>query len=400
MATKIWLGGASTTAQVDTLTVGGTIESDDVFTITMTAEDGSTTAVTVDGGDHGGNAGSVVDALLAACQASTHPLFTAVNWTEPTSTTLRATAKVAGVPFYLSVSTTEAGGGTADLQTFTRAATTANSGPSDFATAANWSGASVPVDGDDIIFQDSVWPVLYGLRQNTVDPASVRRGESMRADVGDRVKGYQLILGSITDVFIRGGGGVFRLSGGKTNVYIEGTSQDNDAVVLQGVSTNVYISGPSVRGQIRFTANATITNLDMHQTGPTARLTVDAGNTAPTLLRMGTGRIDWSGSTITTLTQTGGYFVLNGSAAATTVNVHAGTLDDRSSGTIGTLNVVGGTVTVKNNYATSQTITTLNQIAGTTDLRNGLSNITVTNNPTVRGGQLLADLGTTVDPKV
>jgi len=92
--------------------------------------------------------------------------------------------------------------------------------------------------------------------------------------------------------------------------------------------------------------------------------------------------------------------VLDGSAAVTTANVHAGTLDDRSGGTIATLNVVGGTFTVKNNYATSQTITTLNQVAGTTDLRNGLSNITVTNNPTVRGGQLLADLGTTVDTKV
>jgi len=400
MATKIWLGGASTTAQVDTLTVGGTVETDDVFIVTLTAEDGTTTSITVDGPDHGGNATSVTAALQSECSASTHPLFAAITWTNPTSTTVVATAKVAGVPFYLSVSTTEAGGGSADAQTFARTSTTANSGPSDFNTAANWSGSSVPVDSDDIIFQDSVWPVLYGLRQNTLDPASVRRGESMRADVGDRVKGYQLIMGTITDVFVRGSGGVFRLSGSKTNVYIEGTSPDNDAVVLQGTSTNVYISGPSVRGQIRFVANSTVTNLDMHQTGSTARITVDSGNTAPTLLRMGTGRIDWSGSTITTLTQTGGYFVLNGSAAATTVSVHAGTLDDRSSGTIGTLNVVGGTFTVKNNYATSQTITTLNQVAGTTDLRNGLSNITVTNNPTVRGGQLLADLGTTVDPKV
>jgi hypothetical protein len=400
MATKIWLGGASTTAQVDTLTVGGTVESDDVFTVTLTAEDGTTAAVTVDGDDHGGNAASVVTALLAALQASTNALFTSVAWTSPTSTTIRGTAKVAGVPFYASVTTTEAGGGSADLQTFTRAATTANSGPSDFATAANWSGASVPVDGDDIIFQDSVWPVLYGLRQNALDPASVRRGESYRADVGDRVKGYQLILGSITDVFIRGSGGVFRLSGGKTNVYIEGTSSDNDAVVLQGVSTNIYISGTAVRGGIRLKANATVTNLDMHNVGPTARITVDSGNTAPTSLRMGGGRIDWAGSTITTLTQAGGYFVLDGSAAVTTANVYAGTLDDRSSGTITTLNTLGGTFTVKNNFAASQTITTINQVSGTTDLRNGLANITVTNNPTVRGGQLIADLGTTVDPKV
>lgn len=90
--------------------------------------------------------------------------------------------------------------------------------------------------------------MLYGLRQTSLDPASVRRGESMRADVGDRVKGYQLIMGTITDVFVRGSGGVFRLSGNKTNVYIDGTSPDNDSVVLQGTSTNVYISGASVRG--------------------------------------------------------------------------------------------------------------------------------------------------------
>ena len=118
MATKIWLGGASTTAQVDTLTVGGTIENDDVFIVTLTAEDGTTTSVTVDGPDHGGNATSVTAALQSECAASTHPLFAAITWTNPTSTTVVATAKVAGVPFYLSVSTTEAGGVTMNTSSF------------------------------------------------------------------------------------------------------------------------------------------------------------------------------------------------------------------------------------------------------------------------------------------
>lgn len=46
----IWQGGAAAVAQVDSLTPGGTIEADDLFLVTLTAEDGTTHVLSVAAG--------------------------------------------------------------------------------------------------------------------------------------------------------------------------------------------------------------------------------------------------------------------------------------------------------------------------------------------------------------
>lgn len=392
MAVIRWQGGAAATAQVDTLTPGGTIEATDVFSVTLQGEDGNST--TVDATAGGTSVADVTAAVVAACSASQDPLFQAVTFAD-TGSAVTVTAKVPGVPFYCTVATTETGGGAADAQTFTRAGTTANTGPNDWNTAGNWSGGSVPSNDDDVLLADSAYSILYGLRLTT-NLESLRRAASFRGDVGDRVNGYQLLVDATT-VTVQGSGGVFRMQGTATDLYVEGTSNDGDAVVFGGTATNVYVSGQSVRGQIRFRANTSVTNLDMHDVAPSARITVDDGNTAPTLVRIGGGRLDWNGGNITTLRIAGGYVVVSEDAAVTTMELYRGTFDDRTGGTITTLTNLGGTVTLANSLATSHTITNLNQLAGTTDLRSGLANVTVTNNPTVRGGTLRTDVGVTVD---
>lgn len=393
MATVVWRGGATAVAQVDTLTPGGTIEATDVFTVTLADESGSTASVNATAG--GTAVADVCAAVQAACAASDDPRFAAVLFVN-TGTTVTVTARVAGVPFYCSVATTETGGGAADAQTFGRASTTANAGPHDWDTAANWSTATVPTAGDDVIIADSGYSILHGLRQSgTLD--SIRRAASFRGDVGDRIAGVPLDIDATT-VTIQGGGGVFRLQATCTTCYIEGTSAEAEAVVLGGTLTNLYVSGTGVRGEIVLRANTSLTNLDMHDVAATARISVLDGNTAPTSVRIGAGRMDFAGGTITTLRQAGGYVALLEDSAATTVEVYQGTLDDRTSGTITTLTNMGGTVTLANSTAASHTITTLHQLAGVTDLRSGLANVTITNNPTVRGGTLRTDVGRTIDP--
>src|SRR6185369_11363014 len=97
-----------------------------------------------------------------AFNASTNSLFTGIT-ASATATTVVLTSDTAGIPFYCTVSTTETGGGGADAQTFSRASTTANAGPNDWNTDANWSTGAKPVNSDNVFFRNNAVDVKYGL---------------------------------------------------------------------------------------------------------------------------------------------------------------------------------------------------------------------------------------------
>src|SRR3954469_25164916 len=125
MASKYFIGTAGTTAQVDRFTPAN-VGIGDTFTLTVTGEDGSTLAIsfvaTV------ATVANVTAGLVAAWNASTNPLVTPITAADAT-TSLTLTADTVGVPFTIATSTTN--GGAANTQTLTRAAVTANVGPSD-----------------------------------------------------------------------------------------------------------------------------------------------------------------------------------------------------------------------------------------------------------------------------
>lgn len=168
--THTWRGGCNySVAQVDNATPGGTIEIGDEFRMILTDKDGymgpqdaeytiqfDATATTVQ---------DVVEGLKAAADALAADLdnFWSYVTVSEDDTKCIITADSEGVPFYLTVETTEAGGGAADDQTFVRSASTANKGPNDINTAENWDSQAVPVSTDSIIVPDSDYSILYGL---------------------------------------------------------------------------------------------------------------------------------------------------------------------------------------------------------------------------------------------
>src|SRR5687768_5979997 len=98
MASKYFIGGSFTAvAQVDTLTVGGTVEADDVFKVTMTGEDG--TAVTLDVVAGSTTIATVCTNIATAFNASADARFIPVTALAG-ATTVTLTADTAGVPFY------------------------------------------------------------------------------------------------------------------------------------------------------------------------------------------------------------------------------------------------------------------------------------------------------------
>jgi hypothetical protein len=399
MAVVKWNGGASLVAQVDTLTVGGTVENDDVFTITLTGENGATSSISVGSGDHGGNTSSVASALQAECAASTDPLFAAITWTQPTQPTVRATAKIPGVPFYLTVATTEAGGGAADAQTFARAATTANSGPNDWNTASNWSGSSVPVSTDDVLLNGSRFSVLYGLDQSSVALSSLRVGPTMQGTIGNPVDGYNLEIDA-TDLIIESPFCRVWFDGSTTRTTVTATPQGSDSVVLGGSHTTLTLTGQAVRGEVRTLASTSHSTTNVLNIGPGGRLSVGSNSGSGTV-RLDGGVVDWAGGNISTVDIIRGIFKQTQDGTVTTARVYSrGVYDCRSSGTIAALSTFGGRADFTQSEVSGVTITNATLVAGELDLRSGLDNVTLTNNPTTTAGQVFIDRGQTVDPKV
>lgn len=165
MATFKWAGDVVAVAQVDTLTVGGTVEADDLFLITIGGKILSVTAGDTD-------VDTVAATIATAFEASTEPEFVEVAAVASGSGgTLTLTSNTEGKPFTATVSTTEAGGGAADDQTFVSASTTANDGPNvwsanNFIDQSDGSRGTLPGAGDTVLIEDSNVDIKFNLDQS------------------------------------------------------------------------------------------------------------------------------------------------------------------------------------------------------------------------------------------
>lgn len=392
MAVVKWIGGASPVAQVSTVTLpNGYNDSETNLSLTLAAEDGSTTQ-SVSIIPSGTDEEVIAAALHAACDASSQSLFTQVEFSVA-SNVITMTARIPGVPFYPSAAVT-GGAGAANVATGT-----ASAGPNDWNAAANWSSASVPVDSDDVLIVDSGHSILFGLDQSAIQLSSLRIGESFLGDVGDAAGGFQLIIDA-TSVHVAPQAGSVRIDGAFADVYVRRIRAGSDALVIGGSVTSLYFDGEvEVRGGVRFLANATIGTLNVLDVASTFRAST-SGTTAITTLNQTGGVVEHAGDQISAANLAGGTLVTTGSASLLAVTVWKGaSVDHQASGTITAANVRGGTLSFARNRSTAVTLTTLNLSAGVVDLRNNLDNVTVTNNPTVRGGRILTDQGVTTDPK-
>ena len=189
MTTRYWLGAATPIAQITTITIGGTWATSD--TITITSGNGNDLIATV-----GSSTGTTdIAALLAAAFNASSATDSLVNdetrnlggqqiaeFTDITAefsgTTVVLTAATAGVPFTVAVSKSSASG------TVSASETTSATGPNFADNADNWSGATLPVDGDEIVFDSGNVDVLYGLDLSAVTPAAIVRTMNYTGRIG------------------------------------------------------------------------------------------------------------------------------------------------------------------------------------------------------------------------
>lgn len=310
-------------AQVDTFTPGGTIEIGDVFILTATGENGDTASVQFVA--TAATAANVAAGLVIAWNASTDPLMTPI--TASGTDTVVLTADVAGVPFNVAATTTEDGGGAADDQTFTRSATTANKGYSDWETQLNWAGGDGDLpgaDADDSVFIDggeSANSILYGLDQSGISSA--------------------LVVLDTTRMQIGQNGGV-----GQAPYYLKCKSAKYEINKTPGVAS------PTLQAPVNIDGGSTAATMLVHNSGtntdatePGVNLLANSASTVATIKNGNVGIASHNGETATmaTVNVEGGNVVMGSGLTLTTLNQKGGVATQRCA--VGTVDLTKGTLT-------------------------------------------------------
>jgi trimeric autotransporter adhesin len=378
-STILWQGGAAAVAQVDTLTVGGTIEASDVFIMTI----GKKTLSVIAGSTVAATVATTIAAAWNALDSTLYPEFAEITALATTGGALTLTANTPGIPFTVSVSTTESGGGAADDQTFTQAHTIVNSGPNDISTATNYSTGVLPASGDTLIFQNSNISALYGLSALlAVTLAKLQIDQSFTGTIGSpqanpggyiEYRSLYFQVGATTGILGNGNGqgsGRIKIDFGsvQTNTTIVNCGQQIENGVPQILLLGTHASNvlTVMRGTVGLAYNAgevsTVSLLNIgyvqNQTGD-SNVLCGLGCTLTTIVQSG-GYLSVL-SNVTTFTQYAGAAVISGTATVAT-GVFYGSVIDQSSGTWTTI-TVGGVYDHRLGLL-SKTITTLKLIAG------------------------------------
>lgn len=359
MSTLYFRGDAnSIIAQKTTLTVGGSPGIGDVLNVTINRKTVSYTAVS------GDTTSTVASALWTALLSNTNPEFQEVTWSV-SGAVVTGASSTAEIPFTLTTSVT-LGAGSSTLT----AATVSGSdqhGPSHLDDATNYSTGVLPVNSDTLVFPDQnpAPACKYGL--TALSGVSLTELQVLGGTIGlpdKNVGGYteyrtkDLTLGGCATLTIRGTNITLarvNLTGGTCNAKIDtgggfafaGTSDPSIRLVGAGTFTTIAAIGGDI-GLAYFIGDVvTVTTLtvgviplqgSVASSDPTGRVRIGSGATVTNAILYG-GQVETLAGG-TNLTIAGGVWrQLTGNLG--TVTSTGGTIDFRSTGSIGNATLIG-----------------------------------------------------------
>jgi len=364
MATKRWLGSAQSVRNVWTLSLSGTVTSQN-YTITI---NGKTLTYAAGGSDTATTIFDNFRTQWASTSSPVPPEFAELSTSG--TTTLILTGKVSGRPHTVAFATD--GGATA-----TATETTAASGPNFFNVGANWSGGVAPANSDVLVFDSGNVACKYGLSTSlTGVTVQLQPGYSGQLGLPDRntdglayyeYRTQSLVLDGGTLVVDAPDVDLCRVGFGSTlavvRVLNSGNGRDSaPAVMITGgaASSTADIS----RGYVGFafyateTANFPTVRIGyVSQQSSDARVVLGVGCTVTTITKSG-GVLDLYHNA-TTLTQDpeGGTTTLYDAVAISTVNVNGGTVNINTTGTLATINIRNDGVLNANADSRAKTVT-------------------------------------------
>lgn len=198
MTTAIWNPNQAAIAQVETYTFTAPSSIGNTYTATINGKSVTYTSVS------GDTAALVATGLFNLLNASTSitPELTEITFANPSAGVVTATAKTPGTPF-ANITINGVSGQGLVLSTgnglangITTANTTANASPSDVNDPQNWlrvdynttppnQTRAIPVNGDDVVINNSDVPLLWNLdRLANVQFQTYRRDQSFTATIG------------------------------------------------------------------------------------------------------------------------------------------------------------------------------------------------------------------------
>ena len=392
MGTVVWQGGAPAVAEVQTVAVDGTWADADTATITV---NGKAVTYTMTGLGAVNTQLYVNAKLTAALNASTLPEFEEMTFVNTSNTVMTITADTAGRPFTAATSEVTAGNGELGDPAESILAT----GPNVWNTAANWDTGTAPVGGDTVIFEHSDIDCLYRLDQSaTIDNLAVMnvkqsytgklglprtnvQGGSAAADkyVEYRTQSLTVQIKALT-IGEGSGSGSGRLKFSMENgtacairVLDTGTPIETDveSVIITNThaDTTVVLSKGSVGFNIFAGETGSLSTLDIgfrqNQIGDVTGKS-GSGTTLTTLTKSG-GIYEVQGAA-TTITHTGGTFTFSGSGALTTLIARGGTTKYLSDGTLTLLEAESGATMDYSQDMRPRTVTAANIYKGATIL--------------------------------
>lgn len=256
-----------------------------------------------------------------------------------------------------------------------------------WATAGNWDTASVPVNGDEVLFRSNTFAVDSGLDQSAVTVDELEIESSYTGTIGTAAAELQIgaTLLNIGRAPSTGSGS------GSTRIKINLGSVQSLITILSTATTASETNFEPVRlrgtnasnALVMYAGTVGIATNDPDDVATLATvnlfggyLNLGAGCTLTTINMDGQATILNVRSAFTTLNQNRGTSNHYGSGARTTISLKGGTANDYSSGTITTASVFSGATL--NKWSAAATVTTLN-LAGRLDLSQATGSITFTN---------------------
>lgn len=246
----------------------------------------------------------------------------------------------------------------------------------DWEAAGNWSLGAAPVDTNDVIIENSSQSVTTNLDQPTIDANTLKIKANYTGSIGVTAAGTYLEMTSATTTIGEGDGNgspLLMLNHGTVQtavtVYKTGTATDSTLGALQWIGTNAANVVTVQRGHVgiamRGGAVATVATLNvgyMSSQAGDSKVWCGSGTTLTTINQTG-GELVLRSNAVT-LNIYGGKTYLNDAMTVTTVNLYGGTLYYNSSGTATTINVMsGGVLDFSQRYA-ARTVTTCNAYKG------------------------------------
>ncbi len=389
MADIIFTGDAANVVEVRT----GTLDSYDAATTYKVAMGGRVVSTVGTGGD----TSTTATALRALLNASTYPEFAEVTWSGATNAII-GTKDLTGTTF---VATLTVSGGTGTVTDFavTTAAAGANVVCADNFINASTGARGLPTNSDTLYFQDSDIDLYWALEAlGAVTLTALHIKASYTGAIGlpflhDASTDYQEYRPRHFKV-------------GATNYYIGEGPGDGSPLIRLNLST---IQSAGVVEKMDDTEDEfELPALQIKGTHASNTLTVRGGTVALapddddaavilTLIVSGDAYLFASRNCTLTTVTFAGESTGELSTAATTVNIHGtasvirqglgtwatcncttGTLDDRSSGTISTLNIGDGATVTNDASGPGKTYTTV-VVAGDFTLKDNNHRVTFTN---------------------